>query len=124
MEKNNFKPFERVLVRYDKNDIWRANLYSHYDEKMQLHICSYSLWKCCIPYEGNEHLLGTTDCPKPKRWRAKRGELLYFVNAIGEVSSTHDVDTDADNNLFNIGNYFRTKEEAQAMAKKFKDLFK
>lgn len=28
-----------------------------------------------IPYEGNEHLLGTTDSPKPK-WQPKPGELV------------------------------------------------
>ena len=63
------KPFEsRVLVR-DKNiDEWRGHFFSHYDNKSDRpYICigveGVSEYKQCVPYEGNEHLLGTTkDC--------------------------------------------------------------
>lgn len=54
-----FKPFEKVLVRDSKASKWRANLFSHknIDEP---YYCVYASWNYCIPYEGNEHLLGTT----------------------------------------------------------------
>ena len=54
-----FKPFEKVLVRDSKANKWRANLFSHknIDEP---YYCVYASWNYCIPYEGNEHLLGTT----------------------------------------------------------------
>ena len=54
-----FKPFDKVLVRDSKASKWRANLFSHknIDEP---YYCVYASWNYCIPYEGNEHLLGTT----------------------------------------------------------------
>lgn len=53
------KPFDKVLVRDSKSSEWRANLFSHknIDEP---YYCVYAGWNYCIPYEGNEHLLGTT----------------------------------------------------------------
>lgn len=54
-----FKPFDKVLVRDHKSDNWRANLFSHID-KNGCHYCVWASWHYCIPYEGNEHLLGTT----------------------------------------------------------------
>ena len=53
------KPFDKVLVRDSKASKWRANLFSHknIDEP---YYCVYAGWNYCIPYEGNEHLLGTT----------------------------------------------------------------
>ena len=54
------KPFDKVLVRDSKSSKWRANLFSHknIDEH---YYCVYASWNYCIPYEGNEHLLGTTE---------------------------------------------------------------
>jgi hypothetical protein len=57
------KPFDKVLVRDNKLEYWRANLFSHID-KYGCHYCVWSCWNYCIPYEGNEHLLGTTNDPK------------------------------------------------------------
>lgn len=53
------KPFDKVLVRDSKASKWRANLFSHknIDEP---YYCVYDSWNYCIPYEGNERLLGTT----------------------------------------------------------------
>lgn len=58
-----FKPFDRVLVR-DRNDReWGCDFFSHIAEDNR-YICIYSWWKQCIPYEGNEHLLNTTNKPE------------------------------------------------------------
>jgi hypothetical protein len=58
-----FEPFQKVLVRDDCSSTWRAHLYSHYDPKY-LHRCLAGfVYPQCIPYEGNEHLLGTADDP-------------------------------------------------------------
>ena len=53
------KPFDKMLVRDHKSDNWRANLFSHID-KNGCHYCVWVSWNYCIPYEGNESLLGTT----------------------------------------------------------------
>mgnify|MGYP007069321770 FL=1 len=54
-----FKPFDKVLVRDSESDKWRANLFGYIDNDGYYH-CVYANWAYCIPYEGNEHLLGTT----------------------------------------------------------------
>lgn len=61
-----FKPFQKVLVRADKYDTWKADYFSNYDESNEYtpYICVSDLYKFCIPYEGNEHLLGATNNPK------------------------------------------------------------
>lgn len=53
------KPFDKVLVRDSKSSKWRANLFSYKNEN-EPYYCVYAGWNYCIPYEGNEHLLGTT----------------------------------------------------------------
>lgn len=61
-----FKPFDKVLVR-DCNEVkWEIDLFQEYEEfKSDLYYsCLASTWNQCIPYEGNEHLLGTTDNPE------------------------------------------------------------
>lgn len=60
-----FQPFEKVLVRDQKTDKWTVDLYGskrkvvHYNYKCVGGLCVY-----CIPYEGNEHLLDTTNDPE------------------------------------------------------------
>ena len=52
------KPFDMVLVRDSKSDNWRANLFGYIDKDGYYH-CVYANWAYCIPYIGNESLLGT-----------------------------------------------------------------
>lgn len=60
-----FKPFDMVLVRDDDRDKWKCNFFSHYDDKEEFgYECMNTFYAQCIPYEGNEHLLGTTKSPK------------------------------------------------------------
>ena len=59
-KKCEFKPFDKVLVRDDKEDQWSANIFS-YQLRGMFYCLGEGYWKYCIPYEGNEHLLGTTD---------------------------------------------------------------
>lgn len=53
------RPFDKVLVRDSKSDNWRANLFGYIDKDEYYH-CVYANWVYCIPYAGNESLLGTT----------------------------------------------------------------
>ena len=61
-----FKPFDKVLVRDSEDSVWKAGYFSNYDEDDESlpYICVGSLYKLCIPYEGNEHLLGTDKSPE------------------------------------------------------------
>lgn len=62
---NTLKPFDKVLVRDTNGQVWTADLFSHIiDTNPNLRttfVCTGHYPNQCIPYEGNEHLLGTTD---------------------------------------------------------------
>ena len=63
--KHELKPFDKVLVRENNNQAWRCDVFSHmslYDKEK--YRCIGAVWTQCIPYEGNEHLLGTTNNPE------------------------------------------------------------
>lgn len=62
-QSHQFKPFDKVLVRDRDTDEWECNLFSRIDEE-GLYYCVSSWWMQCIPYEGNEHLLGTSNKPE------------------------------------------------------------
>lgn len=71
---DDFKPFDKVLVKYDTDSKWTIELFERYD-KSQMdtgeYICLASSSNYCIPYnDETKHLLGTTDdCPsKYKTW--------------------------------------------------------
>lgn len=56
-----FKPFDKVLVRNDKAEKWRASLFSNYATTVNYrYACINARYRYCIHYEGNEYLLGTS----------------------------------------------------------------
>lgn len=58
------KPFDKVLCRDKDNSKWEVDIFRHIIENAVYeykYSCMCDTWKYCIPYEGNEHLLGTTD---------------------------------------------------------------
>lgn len=67
MEKEyHFNPFDKVLVRDSGDEIWTARFFSHIDkvkEPSYPYVTVAGAFKQCIPYEGNEHLLGTKNHP-------------------------------------------------------------
>ena len=66
VKQNELKPFDKVLVRDGVNEKWSINLFSYYDEEVENfpYICQNSGYRYCIPYEGNEYLLGTNNIPQ------------------------------------------------------------
>ena len=63
-KKSQFKPFDKVLVRDSESDKWICAFYSHFDSKGRYnHITVSGMYIMCIPFEGNEHLVGTTKNP-------------------------------------------------------------
>lgn len=51
------------VVKYKHKKEKAADIFSHIVEK-DLYYCVGTIWHQCIPYEGNEHLLGTTNKPE------------------------------------------------------------
>lgn len=57
--KNEIKPFDKVLVRDFSRDKWGISFFSF--KKEDCYVCiNNCAWNQCIPYIGNESLLGTT----------------------------------------------------------------
>lgn len=73
-----FKPFDKVLVRTDFYPKWSVDYYSHYDYKINFHETIGAVVKKdddILPYEGNEHLVGTTNVPE-EEVKLEEGECL------------------------------------------------
>lgn len=66
MEKHDFQPKEWVLVRDDDKEPWKLNIFSHKEDD-DMFWCVSGWYYQCIPYEGNEVLLGKTDKPEEKK---------------------------------------------------------
>ncbi len=61
-----FKPYDRVLVRESDRMVWKCDFFSHYNNAntgVHIYRTIHSSYTYCIPYEGNEHLVGTKDSP-------------------------------------------------------------
>ena len=59
-----FTPFQKVLGRDDDTWKWIPDFYGFYNEEEKLYQCVGTTWCQVIPFEGNEHLLGTTNKPE------------------------------------------------------------
>lgn len=60
-----FKPFDKVLRRNSNIKIWTCDLFSHMAFNGEYpYACITGYYKYCIPYEGNEELVGTSNNPK------------------------------------------------------------
>ena len=58
---------------------------------------------------------------KKKRWRAKPGETYYFIGSyLLDVWCCNSDGSKNDTLCYELGNYFKTKEEAQEVADKIK----
>lgn len=53
------KPFDKILIRDFKDQAWQISLFGYKDAN-NYYCCNGSCWNQCIPYIGNESLLGTT----------------------------------------------------------------
>lgn len=59
---NTLKPFDKVLVRDNNAHKWTIDFFGFINEYKRLSfVCVGDCVTQCIPYEGNEHLLGKTD---------------------------------------------------------------
>lgn len=56
-----FKPFDKVLVKDNSEAPWKTDIYLNYIEDVYCHYrCTTGNYRLCIPYKGNEYLLWKT----------------------------------------------------------------
>lgn len=61
---------------------------------------------------------------KPKRWRAESNKDYWYLDSFLIASKDSDQFALYNFNRYNSGNYFKTKEQAEAAAEKIKELLK
>lgn len=116
------KPFDRIIIK--SGETWRCSLFSHYNSEggaININGIHFPKGKY-LPFEGNEHLVGTDIEPQPKRWRAEIKKLYFYVTADLLVTSTIEFGDCSDDIKYENGNYFKTSEEAEEMAEKIKKI--
>lgn len=64
--KTELKPFDKVLVRDTDDSKWNCDFFLKmiHDNHAKFKCIVCGAWAQCITYEGNEHLLGTTNKPE------------------------------------------------------------
>ena len=117
MEEQKFEPYQKVLVRDREHQRWFATFFSHKIEGNTLPYITTSgvSYRFCLPYEGNEHLVGATDSPKPK-WEPKPGELVaVWGNDPKHVVAREYVKKSADGNFVCLyGGYMEDRHGLEA----------
>ena len=65
-KEHEFHPFDKVLVRDFEDDKWEIGFFEKINDNSEAFpfSCLSENWTFCIPYEGNEELLGTSNTPK------------------------------------------------------------
>lgn len=58
----------------------------------------------------------------PKRWRAEKNGVYYYINQNMEVCATMDMYSTPDDDLYKVGNYFKSQEETENKAEEMKKL--
>lgn len=58
------------------------------------------------------------------RWRAKKDETYYFVSIDAEVMDNIEYGYSVDDACYSVGNYFKTREAAECVAKQIREIFK
>lgn len=58
------------------------------------------------------------------RWRAKRRRLYYFIAMDSIAIHAEETFNEVDNHRYNFGNYFKTREAAEKVAKQVREIFK
>ena len=58
------------------------------------------------------------------RWRAGKGGFYHYLNGSLEVLSSCDNRGNVSDGMYNVGNYFKTKEAAKKVADQIKEIFR
>ena len=124
----NFKEAYKAMREGKKvrRKIWKA--YWHYDKKTER--CYSHIGDKYFDREVKEIIFEDSladdweiveDEEKKKYWKPKESERYYFIDAYQEgIGNDTNDGTDVDDFRLSIGNYFKTKEEAEHMVEKLK----
>ena len=91
--KYDFKPFDKVLVKYYEDDNWEGNLFirtitDDQDGETKYECLNGVVFVHCIPFEGNECLLGITENPE-KMKTVKLSDFSPYDRNKGGIQELH-----------------------------------
>lgn len=97
-----FKPFQKVIVKSKIDNKWYCEFYSHYNAEKNWHTVTTGTSiddEEILPYEGNEHLVGTFDEPeeielKEGEWIICNDDAKLLMDGIGFLTTFSYVDND------------------------------
>ena len=92
---------ERIIWLYDDIYLSDNNIYCYCEETI-------NKIKEFVDYVNEKYGI-------PKRWRAEKGGIYWFIDTdfSGKVRDLWDQHSHDENVRYNLGNYFKTEEEAQ-----------
>ena len=86
MAEKEFHPFGKVLVRDNNTQLWRVDFFSNCltsaSTGAPVFQCVGGRWNECVPYEGNERLVGTSRSQYKKESEFKWGEHVRVRDEI------------------------------------------
>ena len=103
MEKK-FKPFDKVIIKPRIDECWSCDLYSHFDKDTGLHETINMAGlndNNILPYEGNEHLVGSQDEPDEEVKLLVTEKVMAHTNNENWLFATH-ISVFIVENLFNV----------------------
>lgn len=100
--------FEGVKFKWGSvNDVRTVGEWIAYDKVNDcLHCKDYVIWNGGI----------WAEIVNPVRWRAEKGGLFYFVDYMLDINTMPEDFSHYTTVLYNSGNYYKTKEQAEEMA--------
>ncbi|WP_339009659.1 hypothetical protein [Fusobacterium animalis] len=102
-------------------DFINKKLYTYGDEK-------YDNLIFTVPREDIDLFLDKINCINekygiPKRWRTEEGEEYYFLDSKCKIFAAYDKKNKFDDDFFKLGNYFKTKEEAEKVKEELENFW-
>ena len=116
VKKHKFDNDIDIVVDFGNNDICEYEVNSDIIRPFLLHYRD----------DYNYDVIDFNNLPKrqkAKRWRADRNGGYWIIDNFFEVYEFEENNTDIDDTYNNLGNYFKTKKEAQEVADKLKKYF-
>jgi len=83
-----------------------------------------SLYKVGKIWNAEKKCIEDIEDIEPKRWRAKYNERCWIITDTFSVIDQYDIYCGINDIRYEIGNYFKTKEQAEEAVEKMKELLK
>lgn len=115
IDENHIIIYNETFCAYYKNIIF-IDIYKKVMEKKE---CTSPIFRA-LEKKGLRWNPETGVIEVNRLWRARLGELYFFINSNGELYPEKELNNKIDNMRWKIGNYFSTENEAQKYADEFK----